>query len=1228
MICPICGKDNPNDITRCKICGSSLEVMDSQDKSILQALQHIQGVGSHKAKRIVDSGITSLDKLESADLESFLRVDGIGESTAKDIMEAIEGSKKDEGGLYLCGECGAFVGKSASTCYNCGTKMEDEEDEDTGEDAEIEEFIDDEIKETDEEGSLYLCGNCGSFISDNNITCPYCNAALEDDVDFDDTNDLIDESLIERDETAEVEEEEEESGLYLCENCGSFVSASSDVCTLCGFSFLEDEEKHEKPREELPDDLVDDLIKESEEELKPESIKYEVEDDFSTDDLELDGIELEEEQPTDDLELDGIELEEQPMGELENEQFEIDENWVIDELEVDESDLEELDREIDSALDIEYGITADSTGDVSLGGDIKLCGNCGHLCDEKENICSLCGHEFGDIKELESDSFEETHEEEMSKVTDTMLKALGVKELADVDVTEEEQGVNVCTVCGAFRRENSDRCPICGTLSSEAPDIELSEDIRESRYTEDKLYICDACGAMVTGRQKSCSICGSNLELARREIEEETLGIEEDKNDDIISAFFGDYKGLDIDEKIDDESISFCDVCGALVGQDADNCSICQSSLVEESKDDIKGAEFYFGVDEVTDDDILQIEEEIETELDEDEEEDISELLSQLDQDEDFQDLDSITKLLEEHEDILENEPEIESQLEGAEYIDELVDKELNIDEVEKEEEVTEEEPIDEFEIEDVTEEQQIDEREIIDELVENELQLEDDFTEADIEDDEDLKDILKNISDYKYEQTKTEELEEFDVSAVLDDISHDVKERSEEIRSSKETEHKADEEWMRCPSCESYVDVDSDFCGVCDHSFSDTLEEETAIPSTSEPVKTSQPYAEEIDADWIDDVINEPVKAKVTKKPERYQPPSMIKGNLDRIKEYEVPISGISLLAFGGLSMYSYGEYGLQFLMGVGLVMVGIFMGLGILTLILLRHEYLKDSYQGLLGYSIALIMAAFVPVNICLLSLPLPLIANVGVLGMSLGIFWILDFKIHPKYRYYMLWFFGIILIFIVLSSSLISNMSTYSELGYPIIMSMGLGGVLVFGGTLKWYKQINVDTQAYESIRTGHRHLIMGDYEDALVNLERANMISHKNETETQNKDNSALYSKGLALCSMGEFQKAVEIFKDVLRADPDNVCAWNNLGTAHSRMGNQKKAIMCFKHALNGDPTYEISWNNLGNALYRSGEYSRALDCYDKALELNSSYRDANINKSQALIKLGHSGSRIA
>ncbi len=1252
LVCPICGQKNPHDRTRCKICGSSLEVMDPQDKSILKALQHISGVGSYKAKKIVDSGITSLDELENADLNSFLKVEGIGESTAKEIMEAIEGSKKDEGGLYLCGECGAFVGKMASTCYNCGTKMDDDFDDEVEDEIDEEEYVEEKPENLDEEeGSLYLCGNCGSFISDNNIRCPYCNAAIEDDEELEDLNDdFIDGSLIERDETTLEETEDDEGGLYLCTNCGSFVSASSDVCTLCGFSFSEDEVQQASPREELADDIIDDLIKESEKEIEPESPSSEAEEELSLDEIdesyidqelsldEIDESYIDQELSLDELDVDEIDIEadlllkesEEDSTDLEEDWLtddielgkvddsDIEDNWVIDTLEVDDSDLKELDREIESALESEYGISADTIKALSLGGDIKLCGNCGRICEEKESICSLCGHEFEDSPEVEVEPEIDTHEEDMSRVTDTMLKALGISELGDQEASESEQGVNVCSVCGAFRREGTDRCPICGSLSSEMPDIEIDEDIEGGMYSDDTLYMCDACGAIVGGEQKACSICGSDLDLARRKIKEESIDEAEDNTEDIISAFFGDYKGLKLTEKTKDDNISFCDVCGALVVQDAAKCPVCQTQITDEPKEEIQGAEFYFGLDEITDEDISQIEDEIEDEIEvefEDDDEDIDDLLSQLD-DQDFEELDSITKLIESQDEVPDEEFDSEFQIDGSEIIDELVEKELDIDDA-----------ADEVKVEEDVVDVSASEPDIIDELVEKELHLDDDLTE--VEEDEDLTEILNNLSDTSpavaYEDD--DGLEDFDVGAVLDEISKDVAEEYPSDTTSEKPEIHEEDEWVRCPSCDSYVDTDSDVCGVCDHSFLETINKEEETISTTEQLTVSKPRYDKVDVDWIDEVMNETGKIKATSKPERHQPPSMVKGTLDKIKEYEVPVSGISLLAFGGISMYSYGDYGLRYLMIIGLALVGIFMGIGLFTLILLRQKYLNESSYGLIGYSLALGIAAFVPLNICFLNLSLPLIANAGMLGIALGIFWILDFKIHPEYRYYMLWFFGILLMFIVLSSSLISDITSYGDLGYPIIMSMGLGGILVFGGTLSWYRQVSGDTQAYENMKIGHKHLVLGDYEDALINLEKANMVSGKNKKDIDT-DTSPLYSKGLALCSMGQYQEAVETFKDVLRSNPDNVCAWNNLGTAYSRMGDQNKAITSFKHALNTDPKYEISWNNLGNALYRSGDYSKALDCYDKALEINSNYRDASMNKSQALIKLEHQGSQIA
>jgi DNA-directed RNA polymerase subunit M/transcription elongation factor TFIIS len=69
--------------------------------------------------------------------------------------------------VYLCPECGSFLSPGASECSNCGVVFEEEEElGEVGE--EIEEIVpipEEEILEVEEEEikALYICPSCGAF---------------------------------------------------------------------------------------------------------------------------------------------------------------------------------------------------------------------------------------------------------------------------------------------------------------------------------------------------------------------------------------------------------------------------------------------------------------------------------------------------------------------------------------------------------------------------------------------------------------------------------------------------------------------------------------------------------------------------------------------------------------------------------------------------------------------------------------------------------------------------------------------------------------------------------------------------------------------------------------------------------------------------------------------------------------------------------------------------------
>ncbi|UCE75383.1 MAG: tetratricopeptide repeat protein [Methanomassiliicoccales archaeon] len=147
--------------------------------------------------------------------------------------------------LFLCVNCGAFLGPNAEGCDVCGMQMleseyteEEEEVEEIGEEGEEDEI--EEIEEVDEsefsqedmakellsnKGALFLCANCGAFIMSEVAECGICGEAVSDI-----------KRQIKDDEVEEVKSDSKLSNsgaIFICNKCGAFMRQDADECIYC-----------------------------------------------------------------------------------------------------------------------------------------------------------------------------------------------------------------------------------------------------------------------------------------------------------------------------------------------------------------------------------------------------------------------------------------------------------------------------------------------------------------------------------------------------------------------------------------------------------------------------------------------------------------------------------------------------------------------------------------------------------------------------------------------------------------------------------------------------------------------------------------------------------------------------------------------------------------------------------------------------------------------------------
>ena len=106
------------------------------------------------------------------------------------------------------------------------------------------------------------------------------------------------------------------------------------------------------------------------------------------------------------------------------------------------------------------------------------------------------------------------------------------------------------------------------------------------------------------------------------------------------------------------------------------------------------------------------------------------------------------------------------------------------------------------------------------------------------------------------------------------------------------------------------------------------------------------------------------------------------------------------------------------------------------------------------------------------------------------------------------------------------------------------------------------------------------------------------------------------------SEGDYDKALELYREALEENPDSPAIRFNLGDAHFKKEELEDAADSFSRALQSeDPEIKSRARyNLGNSLYRQGRLQESLSAYREALKLAPGDRDAKHNLEFVLKQL--------
>ena len=115
--------------------------------------------------------------------------------------------------------------------------------------------------------------------------------------------------------------------------------------------------------------------------------------------------------------------------------------------------------------------------------------------------------------------------------------------------------------------------------------------------------------------------------------------------------------------------------------------------------------------------------------------------------------------------------------------------------------------------------------------------------------------------------------------------------------------------------------------------------------------------------------------------------------------------------------------------------------------------------------------------------------------------------------------------------------------------------------------------------------------------------------------------ALNNYGNVIHGLGDLKKAKNSYEKAIKINPDLATAHNNLGIIWCKLKENKKAINNYEKAIKINPDLAAAHNNLGNTLKILGETQKAVNCYQKAIQIKPNYAVANNNLGTVLKALG-------
>lgn len=132
----------------------------------------------------------------------------------------------------------------------------------------------------------------------------------------------------------------------------------------------------------------------------------------------------------------------------------------------------------------------------------------------------------------------------------------------------------------------------------------------------------------------------------------------------------------------------------------------------------------------------------------------------------------------------------------------------------------------------------------------------------------------------------------------------------------------------------------------------------------------------------------------------------------------------------------------------------------------------------------------------------------------------------------------------------------------------------------------------------------------------------------EENNKNIQEYNLFNLGIRSANSKDYKLAIYYFNEVIKLNPKNYQAYNNIGNIKFALGQKEDAIKIY------DKSIELNYNNNIDAYYNRGiakaksdKYNEAIEDYNKAIELNTDFAEAYNNRGIAKYNLANGKNEI-